>query len=241
MDDFCIKQAVILAGGRGVRLKPFTDSIPKPMVLVKGRPFLWYLIENLKKNDIKEVVLCVGYLSEKIIEYFGDGSEFDIKIRYSKGDVSMETGERLRNAKELLDDRFVLLYCDNYWPIDLSGMLARYKESGALAMTTVYTNKDGRGEYGVENNIWVDNEGYVVKYDKTRKDKNLNGVDIGFFVIDKKVIDLMFSENPSFETELLPLLSKRRELVTYMTDDRYYYITTKKDLELTGRFLEVFK
>ena len=80
-----IKQAVILAGGRGMRLRPITDTIPKPMILFHNRPFLEYLIEMLKENEIKEVVLLLGYLPEKIVDYFGDGSKFGLKIKYSIG------------------------------------------------------------------------------------------------------------------------------------------------------------
>ena len=75
-----VNQAVILAGGLGTRLRPITDTIPKPMVPIHGKPFLEYLLELLKENGIKEVVLCLGYLPEKITEYFGDGSKFGIKI-----------------------------------------------------------------------------------------------------------------------------------------------------------------
>ena len=178
-----IKQAVILAGGEGIRLRPLTYQVPKPMVLVNNRPFLKYLIEMLKENGISEVVLLLGYLPEKITQYFGDGSSFGVDIKYSIGDVTFKTGTRIKNAERLLDDVFLLMYCDNYWPLNLKRLLEFYTEHKTLASVTVYTNKDGKGEYGPENNIYVDNNGYVSKYDKSRKGKNLNGVDIGFFII----------------------------------------------------------
>ena len=78
-----IKQAVILAGGIGTRLRPLTDNLPKPMVPINRKPFLEYLLELLKENGIKEVVLLLGYLPDKIREYFGNGSDFGIKIKYS--------------------------------------------------------------------------------------------------------------------------------------------------------------
>ena len=77
-------KAVILAGGRGERLRPLTDAVPKPMINVNGKPFLEHQLELLKKNRILEVLLCVGYLNEKITDYFGDGSGFGMKIEYSK-------------------------------------------------------------------------------------------------------------------------------------------------------------
>jgi NDP-sugar pyrophosphorylase family protein len=232
-----IKQAVILAGGEGVRLRPLTCDVPKPMVPANNRPFLEYLIEMLKMNGISEVVLLVGYLHEKITQHFGDGSGLGISIKYSVGKVSDMTGTRIRNAGGLLDDTFLLMYGDNYWPIDLRTLLASYTAHKTLASTTVYANKDGLGEYGAENNICVDNDGYVLKYDKSRKDKDLNGVDIGFFILSKKVLGLMPNHNFSFEEEILPALVARRQLSAYQTEGRYYYISTVENLRLTEEFL----
>jgi len=232
-----IRQAVILAGGEGIRLRPLTYEVPKPMVLVNNRPFLEYLIDMLKENGISEVVLLLGYLPEKITQYFGDGSNFGINIKYSIGDVSFKTGTRIKNAGHLLDEVFLLMYCDNYWPLSLKRLLEFYVKYEALVSVTVYTNKDGTGEYGAENNICVD-DGYVLKYDKSRKDKNLNGVDIGFFIINKKVLELMPNHNFSFEEEILPLLVDKRQLSGYQTEHRYYYISTLESLKLTENFLQ---
>ena len=77
-----ITQAVILCGGLGTRLKPITNKIPKPMVKLNKKPFILYIIEQLKKQRIKKVLLLTGYLGEKIQTYFGDGSKFGIKISY---------------------------------------------------------------------------------------------------------------------------------------------------------------
>lgn len=233
-----IRQAVILAGGEGIRLRPLTYQVPKPMVPVNNRPFLEYLIEMLTENGVSEVVLLLGYLPEKVTEHFGDGTDFGINIKYSIGKVSDKTGTRLNNAEHMLDDVFLLTYCDNYWPLNLRRLLKFYKEHETLASTTVYTNKDGKGEYGAENNIYVDNDGYVLKYDKDRKDKDLNGVDIGFFIISKKVLELMPEGDFSFEEEILPLLVDKRQLSGYRTEHRYYYISTLESLKETERYLQ---
>ena len=232
-----IRQAVILAGGEGIRLRPLTYEVPKPMVLVNNRPFLEYLIDMLKENGISEVVLLLGYLPEKITQYFGDGSNFGINIKYSIGDVSFKTGTRIKNAGHLLDEVFLLLYGDNYWPLNLKNLLEFYVKYKTLASVTVYSNKDGTGEYGAENNIYVDG-GYVLKYDRTRKDRDLNGVDIGFFIINRKVLELMPNHNFSFEEEILPVLVDKRQLSGYLTEHRYYYISTLESLKLTENFLQ---
>ncbi len=104
------KQAAILCGGLGTRLRPLTDTMPKPMVEVNGFPFLSYLLEQLKDNGIREVVLLTGYLGEQIHDYFGGSGSLGIEIRYSHGAAEWETGRRIFEAKELLDEYFLLLY-----------------------------------------------------------------------------------------------------------------------------------
>ncbi|MBU1092508.1 HAD-IIIA family hydrolase, partial [Patescibacteria group bacterium] len=232
-----IKQAVIFAGGIGERLRPLTNDRPKPMVLVNGRPFLEYLIELLKQNGITEVLILLGYLPDKVQEHFGDGAEFGIKINYHIGRVEDETGTRLKNAEHLLDDQFLLMYGDNYWPMDLAKMVDMYNKMGVLGSTTVYGNRDDGAEYGAENNICVSNEGYVLKYDKSRQDTDLNGVDIGFFLMDKKVLDLSSSNNFSFEQEILPQLASTGQLAGFRTDHPYYWMTTPNSVKIMEKFL----
>src|SRR3989338_4912246 len=103
-------KAVILAGGRGIRLSPITDSIPKPMMPIGDKPFLYYLLEMLKKNKINEAVLCVGYLKEKIMDYFGDGSRFGLRLEYSAEEKFLGTAGALKLAEGLLPEDFVLMY-----------------------------------------------------------------------------------------------------------------------------------
>jgi histidinol-phosphate phosphatase family protein len=228
-----IKQAVILAGGQGTRLKPFTDTMPKPMIPLNNRPFLEYLVEMLKENGIEEIVFLLGYKAEKIVEHFGDGKKFGVKIKHSVGAVEDDTGTRIRNAKNLIDNHFLLMYCDNYWPMNLKKLEEFYNQNPTLASVTVFTNKKGV----TKNNVIVDSEGFVVKYDKTRTEPGLNGVDIGFMIIDKKVLDMMPDTNFSFEKEILTKLVEQHQLRAYLTDHRYYSIGSIDRLEQTTKYL----
>ncbi len=231
---FSVKQAVILAGGLGTRLRPITDTIPKPMVPVNGRPFLEYLVEMLKENGIKEIVLCLGYLPEKITEHFWDGSKFGIKISYSISEVENETGKRLKLAEPLLDQKFLLMYCDNYWSLQLEKMIEAFEKHDAPFMMTVYTNK-----YGItKNNVLVGENNYVVKYDQSRQDSNLNCVDIGFMIVDKSVLNLIGDENCNFEAKVYPILVENHKIVAFKTDHRYYSISTPEKLQLTEDFMK---
>jgi histidinol-phosphate phosphatase family protein len=229
-----VTQAVILAGGRGTRLRPLTDTVPKPMILMNGKPFLEYLVELLKENGICEIVLLLGYLPEKIIDHFKDGSRFGVKITYSISDVSDDTGTRIKKAENLLHDHFLLMYCDNYLPFNLKKLVEFYEKQKTLASVTVYANKDGI----TKNNTFVDESGLVLTYDRTRQQKNLNGVDVGFFVLNKKITEWMPKENFSFQDTIIPKLIKQHQLSGFFINNRYYSIGSLERLPLTEQFLQ---
>jgi D-glycero-D-manno-heptose 1,7-bisphosphate phosphatase len=229
-----VKQAVILAGGRGTRLKPLTDTVPKPMILMNGKPFLEYLIEMLKENGIHEIVLLLGYLPEKIIEYFGDGERFGVKIKYSISDVSDETGTRIKKAEKVLQNYFLLMYCDNYFPLNLKKLLEFHERQNTFASVLVYTNKDKI----TKNNIFVDEKGFVITYDPARKQQNLNGVDLGFFILNKKIMEWMPKKDFSFQNIIIPKLIKEQQLSGHLVNHRYYSIGSLERLPITEKFLQ---
>lgn len=229
-DTINIEQAVIFAGGRGERLRPITDTIPKPMALVNGNPFLDYLIYSLIRVGIKKVLFLVGYKSEIIIKRYNNSLINNVRFEYSVGLAEDNTGRRLLNAYDLLEDHFILLYGDNYWPLQLESMISLYVKTKAAILTTVFSNKSGTGEYGYENNIEVGNDNHVKYYDKNRRYPGLNGVDIGYFLVSKKYLNPGTKENISFELDILPKFIARKQLVAYITDIQYYFITTLESL-----------
>jgi len=231
-----IKQAVILAGGRGTRLRPITDKIPKPMVEFHGKPFLEYLIDDLKSEGLEEVVLLTGYLSNKIQDYFGDGSEFGLKIKYSVGDLDWDTGKRVKEAEHLLEDKFLLMYGDNSWPLDMKELSAFYKDknknNNTLMSVTVFSNKRN----STKNNMLINDEGLVTIYDKKRETPNLSGVDIGFFIVDKSVVKDMSTDNVSLQETLLKLVEEKK-LAGYLTNHKYYSVGDIQRLPITEKYL----
>ena len=232
-----IDQAVILAGGRGERLRPLTDNIPKPLAPVGGIPFMDYLIQSLIDVDIMKILILVGYKADLIMRRYGKSLNNGVRIEYSIGDVKYETGRRLLNAYELLDKTFLLLYGDNYWLIELRNMLRLYQQKAAKVLVTVFSNKNGTGEYGYKNNIKVGNDNFVEKYDKSKRSKELNGIDIGYFLVDKSILDLSVKENISFEEVILSRLILDKQLVAYITDNQYYYITDINSLKVFEAFV----
>ena len=228
------KQAVILAGGRGTRLAPLTDTMPKAMIRFHGRPFLEYLIEMLREQGFERVLLLLGYLPDQIIEHFGDGKDFGLRIEYQVSPVDDETGTRLRRARPRLDPQFLLLYCDNYWPMDFSCLWATYLAAGCKALVTVYDNEDGY----TRDNLLIGGDGRVALYDKARTAPGLKGVDIGFLILDRSILELLPDDgNPSFEAVTYPLLVRNRELAAFVTGHRYYSVGTHARLPSTDAFL----
>jgi D-glycero-D-manno-heptose 1,7-bisphosphate phosphatase len=227
------KQAVILAGGRGLRLRPLTDHIPKPMIPFHGRPFLNYLIELLKNQGLERVLILLGYMAEKVQDYLGDGSALGIRIDYCVSPEEDETGTRMRRVQSCLDPYFVLLYCDNYWPMEMTKMWARFSEIPVPAMLTVYRNQDGY----TKNNVRVDENGYIIGYDKSRLESGLNGVEIGYGILSREVLDILPSGNESFEATVYPELARRRLLRAFPTSHRYYSIGSLERLPVTEAFL----
>ena len=228
-----LTQAVILAGGRGARLSPLTDSIPKPMIRFHGYPFLHYLIELLKDHGITEIIMLLGYLPDAIREYLGDGRRYGISIKYSVSSLENESGLRLKIAHDILSSFFLLLYCDNYWPMRLEQMWDQFTKSKKLCQITAYSNTD---RY-TKDNVAVDREGRVLKYDGTRSSSGLSGVDIGYVLINRRIIDMMPDENIRFEHYLYPRLIEKGELGAYITEHRYYSIGSIERLTGTEEFL----
>ena len=229
------RQAVVLAGGLGTRLGPLTQSIPKPLAPVNGVPFLAYLLRMLRNQGIDRIILLIGYKADMIRDYCGDGSKFGLKISYSEGPVDDDTGTRVRRIQNQVDEHFLLLYCDNYWPMPLSHMWRSYCEkTSADAQVTVYRNSDKI----TKSNLKVSDGGLVETYDKSRKTPGLSGVDIGFILLNRRVLKLLPQDgNFSFEAELYPKLSANGQLAAFETDHRYYSIGSPERLEQTARFL----
>ncbi|MDE6742662.1 MAG: HAD-IIIA family hydrolase [Lachnospiraceae bacterium] len=228
-----IKQAVIFAGGLGERLKPFTETNPKPMYPFQGKPFIEYLVEQIVSFGINDIIILLGYLPEKVTEYLGDGSRYGAKINYCITPVEYDTQFRLKAAAEDLQDEFLMMYCDNYCPINFERLVRAYEENGAWIQFTAYANLDGY----TKNNLKIAEDGQVLVYDKKRTQTDLQGVDIGYAIVSKKVLSLMSDQNENFEAVVYPQLVERGLLYAMVTEHRYYSIGSFARIELTEEFL----
>jgi len=143
-----VKKAVILAGGQGTKLRPYTYEIPKSLLPIKGKPLLTYTFESLKKHGIEEIIICTGYLGEQIKKYFGDGKKLGIRIRYSDDAKPLQTGGALLKAKHLIgEESFLVIHGDiltNFQFQDLISFHLEHKPVITVAKTAVENPK----EYG---------------------------------------------------------------------------------------------
>jgi histidinol-phosphate phosphatase family protein len=226
-------QAVILAGGRGTRMRPLTDMRPKPMVEIHGKPFLEYLVDMLREQGFERVLLLLGYLPDVIQDYFGDGSRWGVQIDYSVSDADDLTVRRVQLVKERLDPCFLLMYCDNYWPMHIEKMWERFTTANVPAMITVYSNKD---KYS-RDSVRVGADGYVDVFDRSRTTPGLQGIEISYAILTRPVLALLPEQDALFEEAVYPQLVKQRQLLAYVTDHRYYSVGSLERLPLTEAFL----
>ncbi|WP_353646475.1 HAD-IIIA family hydrolase [Mesorhizobium sp. WSM2239] len=228
------RQAVILAGGRGTRMRPVTLDRPKPMVPVLGRPFLEYQIEQLRQEGFEKVLLLLGYLPDVVMNHFGEGSRFGIKIEYAVTGPDDLTSSRVSNARHLIEPCFLLLYCDNYWPMRMHRLWQRFRAAGKPGMITVYANKDrySRG------NVILDANDNVAVFDRLRTTPGLEGVEISYAILTDLALELLPDSETLFEEAIYTPLTMQRRLAAYVSEHRYYSVGSIQRLPATERFMK---
>jgi histidinol-phosphate phosphatase family protein len=226
-----LAQAAILCGGLGTRMRPHTDLVPKPMIPVNGRPFLEYLIEQLREQGIARIVLLTGYRSPQIESHFGDGRRFGVAITYSQGPVEWETGRRVWEARALLDASFLLLYCDNFVPFRLATLLEFHRDKGRRLSLLLSAKANG--------NIAVGGDGVVRRYDASRSGPELDHVEIGYMVVERDaVLALIEAPDVSF-SRVLQRLAADGGLAGLIAGDHYHSISDPPRWKLAEQYLRV--
>ncbi len=220
-------QMVILCGGLATRLGDLAKNTPKSMIDIHGKPFLWYQIENLKKHDIRDIVLCVGHLSEKIIEYFGDGTKHGVNITYSHdGDKPLGPIGALKKAEPLLKDVFFIMYGDSYLTVDYQKVYSFFKKHDKLGCMVVYKNNDkyDKSNLIVKNNI-------VISYSKEKHSKNMTYIDYGTSLLRKKSLEIIPPDTFYTTGEFFSNLVKQKQLLAFEVNKRFYHIGNPEALE----------
>lgn len=221
-----IKKALILAGGDGVKMRPFTYELPKTMLPVKGRPILEHIIDLLREYDIREVYVAIGYMGEKIKEHFADGSKFGVKIHYIEEKKNLGTGGALRRAiSEMPDEPFLMIWGDVLIDLDLGDFIDFYLESApavAVALTSV-SDPTGYGSVRLHGDC-------VVEYtEKPKKSKTISHlVSAGVHIVNPIVIKDFLPSVSKFtlEKEVIPSLIKNGQIKGYMFEGQWFDVGT---------------
>jgi histidinol-phosphate phosphatase family protein len=227
-------QAVVLAGGRGTRLRPITETIPKPMVEFHGKPFLGYVVGMLREQGFTDVLMLLGYLPDVVVDHFGAGADYGLSIEYDVTGPDDLTSYRVQHAASRIDETFLLVYCDNYWPMRFEDMWLQYEASGAPAQVTVYANEDSYSR----DSVIVGDDGFVRVFDRSRTTPGLKGIEISYAILDKTAALPLLPEHEQqlFEEAVYPKLAARHELHAYWTHHRYYSVGSHERLPLTEAF-----
>jgi NDP-sugar pyrophosphorylase family protein len=216
----------LLAGGMATRLRPITEKIPKLLVEVAGEPFFSHQLRLLKKNGLTQIVLCVGYLGEMIVEQYGDGAKWGVKIEYSfDGPKLLGTGGALIAALPKLGDAFYVLYGDSYLPIDYRAVGDFFLRSGKLGLMTVFEN---HGLYDASN---VEFAGGEIKiYDKKIKTPAMHHIDYGLGVFRAAAFDGFARDAVVDLAAVQQALVARRQLAGYEMKERFFEIGSHEGL-----------
>jgi NDP-sugar pyrophosphorylase family protein len=226
--------AAILAGGLATRLRPITQTIPKAMIEVAGRPFIEHQLTLLRRNGIYRVVLCLGYLGEQIEQHLGDGSAFGLDLRYSyDGDRLLGTGGALRRALPLLDEVFWVLYGDSYMDIDYPAVLAHFRAGHARGLMTVIHNENRWDKSNV-----VFRQGRLLCYSKHATTPQMKHIDYGVSLLKSDLLALLPADEPFDLADLLSDLAARGSLMGHEVTQRFYEIGSPQGLEETQRYLQ---
>jgi len=201
-----IEQAVILAGGLGTRLGELSSVTPKPLVEVAGRPFLEHLIWNLKRYGIKEILLLVGHLANRIQDHFGTGEDFGVHIEYAFEEKPAGTGGALLLARAKLADLFLLTNGDTLFDINYLDLELAHNANDSLVTIALRSIEDA-SRYGTVEVLKDKITGFHEK--KAGGAGLING---GVYCIAKKSLDLLQETPSSIESDLFPLLASKGEL-----------------------------
>jgi len=212
-------KAVIMAGGEGTRLRPLTCNRPKPMVPIVNKPVMEHIIELLKKYNITDIAVTLQYLPDLIKEYFGDGSEYGVNLKYFVEDTPMGTAGSVKNAEEFLDDTFIVISGDALTDINLSKAIDYHFNKQSMA-TLVLKKVDIPLEYGV---VVTNEEGRIIRFlEKPSWGEVFSDtVNTGIYILSPEVLKL-FNKNEVFDfsKDLFPIILKdNKPMYGYITDE----------------------
>jgi mannose-1-phosphate guanylyltransferase len=201
-------KAIILVGGEGLRLRPLTCNLPKPMVPIVNRPFLEHMVEHIKRHHIDEIILAICYLPDRIQSHFGDGSSFGVKLSYAVEQTPLGTGGAVKNSERFLNDTFLVFNGDIFSDLDLTETV-KFHRAHKAKVTIALTPVDDPTAYGV---VELDSQNRVKGFiEKPSWDKvTSNLINAGIYVMEPEILELIpAGVHSMLERGLFPDLVKR--------------------------------
>lgn len=224
----------ILAGGIATRLRPITQTIPKSLVDVAGKPFIVRQLDYLRQQGITSVVLCVGHLGEQVEKVVGDGLAFGISVKYSwDGPRLLGTGGALKRALPLLGDPFFVFYGDSYLPVDFRAVERDYFACGKPALMTVLRNNDRWDRSNVQFR-----DGTITEYNKRQPSAEMDHIDYGLGVLAASTMADAPADEPFDLADIYHDLSLHGLLAGHEVFERFYEIGSHLGLEDTVEYFQ---
>lgn len=223
-------KAVVLAGGLGTRLQPYTTFLPKPMLPLGEKPILEHLIEWVKANGIRSVVLCVSYLRKTIENYFEDGSRLGIEIEYAVSPRPLATAGQLRTVRGMVDGTFACMYGDSLFDFSLRGMIRQHKRTGSFVTMGLNTYRT-RLPYGV---IETAKEGAAAGQVTGWKEKPEIDVmiNMGCYVMEPEIIEMIPDGKPyGMDTLIKQAISQQKLVGSYVSKNGFLDIGDRASYE----------
>jgi NDP-sugar pyrophosphorylase family protein len=219
-------KAIILAGGEGTRLKPYTTVFPKPLMPVNDKPILEIVVRQLKSYGFDEIILAVGHLSELITAFFGDGSKFGVNISYSREDSPLGTVGGLGLIKDELDETFLMMNGDVLTTLDLPDLVNYHRTNQAVA-TIALTKRNVHIDFGVAE---LDGKDSIMKYIEKPEIEYL--VSMGVYVFEPEVLEnIMPDQYLDFPDLIEELISNGKTVKGYIYDGYWLDIGRPDDYE----------
>ena len=201
-------KAVILAGGLGTRLQPYTTFLPKPMLPLGEKPILEHLIDWTRKNGVKSVVLCVSYLRKTIEDYFEDGKRFGVSIEYAVSNRPLATAGQLKTAEKFIDGTFVCMYGDSIFDFNLRNMIKQHQKKKSFVTMSLYEYKTNL-PYGVIETTKTDK--VIAWNEKPEIKANIN---MGCYVMEPGIMNLIPKNIPYGMDDVIKKAMIKKKLVS---------------------------
>ncbi len=229
-------QVAILTGGLATRLGDLTRNQPKSMLKIRGKTFLEYQLELLRRGGIKNIVLCLGHMGEQIERHFGNGRKYGVNIEYSLEDKLLGTAGALKKAEAWLNDVFFTMYGDSYLFLDFRLVMSYFKFQNKLALMTVYKNYDqyDRSNTVVEGNL-------VKKFSKREKTKDMVYIEYGANIFRKEALNMIPESQYYSLDDLFPRLVEMDELLAFEVKERFYEVGSPQGLNEFKQYIKGVK